>query len=78
MKLIAKTRKGTEFFHSKKDAFFVANSSANKICRLMNDVKYRLQNQNEIWYVYDYDFTQDYYVEYKVTTYRHILKIRAL
>lgn len=34
MKLIAKTQKGTEFLHSKKNAFFVPDSSANKICKM--------------------------------------------
>lgn len=52
MKLIAKTQKGTEFMHSKANAFFVPDSSANKICKIMNDAKFRL-SENEVWYVYE-------------------------
>lgn len=31
MQLIAKTQKGTEFMHSKANAFFVSDAGANKI-----------------------------------------------
>ena len=44
MKLIAKTNKGTEYLHSKKNAFFVSDNSAGKICKIMNDVKFRLRD----------------------------------
>ena len=59
MKLVAKTQKGIEFMHSKENAFFVPDSSAEKICKIMNDVKFRLKNDNELWFVYDYDFSQE-------------------
>ena len=78
MKLIAKTQKGTEFFHSKENAFFVPNSSANKICKIMNDSKFRLKSENEIWHVYDYDFTQEMYVMYRLSIYRGVVKLKAL
>ena len=78
MKLIAKTQKGTEYLHSKQNAFFVFYSSANKICKVMNDVKFRLQNDTEIWHVYDYDITQDLYVTGRLTIYRGQVKLKAL
>lgn len=78
MKLIAKTQKGTEFFHSKENAFFVPNSSANKICKIMNDTKFRLKSENEVWYVYDYDFMQEDYVTHRLSIYRGVIKLKAL
>lgn len=78
MKLIAKTRKGTEFFHSKQNAFFVSDSSASKICKIMNDVKFRLENENEVWHVYDYDFSQDSYVTGRLSIYKGQVKLKSL
>jgi hypothetical protein len=78
MKLIAKTQKGTEFFHSKKNAFFAPDSSANKICKIMNDVKFRIENNNEVWHVYDYDFTQDDYVDSRLSIYKGKVKLKPL
>jgi hypothetical protein len=60
-KLIAKTTIGAEFFHSKENSFF-ASANAEKIVKALNDNNYLLnKNNNEIWHVYDYDFSQDYY-----------------
>ena len=78
MKLIAKTQKGTEFFHSKKNAFFAPDSSANKICKIMNDVKFRIENENEVWHVYDYDFTQEDYVDSRLSIYKGKVKLKPL
>ena len=78
MKLIAKTQKGTEFLHSKKNAFFAPDSSANKICKIMNDVKFRIENENEVWHVYDYDFTQDMYVTGRLYIYKGQVKLKPL
>ena len=78
MKLIAKTQKGTEYLHSKQNAFFAPDSSANKICKVMNDVKFRLHNDTEIWHVYDYDITQDLYVTGRLTIYSRQVKLKSL
>ena len=78
MKLIAKTQKGTEFLHSKKNAFFVQDSSAKKICKIMNDVKFRIENENETWHIYDYDFTQDMYVTSRLSIYKGQVKLKSL
>jgi hypothetical protein len=78
MKLIAKTIKGKEFLHSRTECAFVSNSSAEKICKIMNDTKFRLKSENEIWHTYDYDFTQDLYVSHKLTIYKGIVKLKAI
>ena len=78
MKLIAKTQKGTEFFHSKQNAFFVPDSSAKKICKVMNDVKFRIENDTEVWHVYDYDFSQDSYVTNRLSIYKGQVKLKPL
>lgn len=75
MKLIAKTQKGIEFFHSRKEAYFVSNASAAKICEIMNNAKFRLKSENEVWHVYDYDFTQEYYASGKLRIYKGNVKL---
>jgi hypothetical protein len=64
-KLIAKTIEGKEFIHSKTNAFF-ASTNAQRIVDILNKNKYKLSADNEKWYVYDYDFMQDYYVEQRI------------
>ena len=71
MKLIAKAIKGKEFFHSRKDAAFASDSSAEKICKVMNETKFRLNNENEVWHVYDY-------VLYRLCIYKGIVKMKSL
>jgi len=63
-KLIAKTQDGTEFFHSKQNAFF-ASANVQKIADILNKNKYKLKD-GEHWHVYDYNFMQDGYVEQKI------------
>ena len=78
MKLIAKTRNGTEFFHSKQNAYFVPDASADTICKIMNDVRFRLQNEDEVWFVYDYDYSQEFYVTGRLSIYKGQVKIKSL
>ena len=60
-KLIAKTRSGKEYMHSRSHAYF-ADKNADRICEALNKAKYQLKD-GECWHVYDYDFTQECYVE---------------
>ena len=60
-KLIAKTIKGKEYIHSRSQAYF-ADKDADKICEALNAAKYQLKD-GECWHVYDYDFTQEWYIE---------------
>ena len=64
-KLIAKTRIGKEFMHSRSDAYF-ANKNANRICEALNKASYKLK-EGECWYVYDFDYGQTAYVEQVIT-----------
>ena len=63
--LIAKTIIGKEYMHSRTHAYF-ADKDADKICAALNKANYKLK-EGECWYVYDYDFTQDWYVEQNIT-----------
>ena len=62
--LIAKTKVGKEFLHSKKDAFF-CDRSAQRIADILNNNNYKLSS-GEKWHVYDFDYTQDFYVTSKI------------
>ena len=64
-KLIAKTLIGKEYMHSRSDAYF-ADKNADQICDALNKSKYKLK-EGECWHVYDYDFTQDWYVEQTIS-----------
>lgn len=77
MKCIAKTRTGTEFLHSRKNAYFAPDASADKIAKIMNDIKYQLAN-DEKWYVYDYDFTQADYVYRRLSIRKGIVTMRDI
>ena len=63
-KLIATTQNGTEFFHSKENAFF-CDSNAQKIADILNKNKYKIK-EGEHWHIYDYDFTHDMYTDCKI------------
>lgn len=78
MKLIAKTQKGTEYLHSKNEAYFASDASAEKICKIMNEVKFRLNSVNETWWIYDYDFSQEVYVTHRLRIYKGIVKLCQL
>lgn len=75
-KLIAKTKEGTEFFHSKTDAFFAA-SNAQKIADTLNGNCYKL-GEGEKWHVYDYDYSQDAYVNFKIYISKGVFKAKAI
>ena len=75
-KLIAKTKEGIEFYHSKTDAFFAA-SNAQKIADTLNGNKYKL-NDGEKWHVYDYDCSQDAYVTFNIYISKGVFKARAI
>jgi hypothetical protein len=63
-KLIAKTQEGKEYCHSKTNAFF-ASANAQKIADALNKNKYKLSD-GEKWHVYDYDYTQEFYVNFRI------------
>lgn len=63
-KLVAKTRTGKEYLHSRENVFF-ASRNAQKIADILNKNNYKLKD-GEKWHVYDYDFSQDFYVEQRI------------
>ena len=65
-KLIAKTRIGKEFMHSRSDAYFADEEDADKICEALNKAKYKLK-EGECWHVYDFNYGQTAYVEQVIT-----------
>lgn len=79
MKLIARAVKGAEFFHSKKplDMYFAPDSSAQKMCDLMNANNYRLDDKS-VWHVYDVSYPISESVEYKLFLRKGILKAKRI
>lgn len=51
-KMVAKSLKGSEFFYSRFSAYAVPVSSADKICKALNDSRWNLDD-NEVWHVHD-------------------------
>lgn len=76
-KLIAKTQTGKEFFHSKTNAFFASEASAQKIADILNKNNYQLK-EGEIWHVYDFDYTQEFYVTSKLYMYKGSVKAKSI
>lgn len=54
MKVIAKSRKGAEFFYKAETARKVSERSAEKILIILNDMRWRLED-NEVWYIHEVD-----------------------
>jgi len=77
-KLIAITKTGAEFFHSKNNCFF-ASTRAETIADILNKNKYKI-SEGETWHVYDYDFMQDQYVINRININKNTgrLKITAI
>lgn len=44
----------------------------------MNDVKFRLNSENELWYIYDYDWAQEDYVTHRLSIYKGVVKLKAI
>ena len=76
MKIIAKTRTGSEYLYDPRTAHAVSNRSAEFIKSVVNTVEYKLK-ENEIWHVYDidkYDAAFDYAQYQRFSVYRGIVK----
>ena len=54
MFVLAKTIKGKEFIYSVSSARKVSKASKDIICKIANENKYLL-NDNECWHIYDVD-----------------------
>jgi hypothetical protein len=54
MKIVAKTRVGSEFLYDARSAHKVSQAKAEKIRDVLNSVRYGLKD-GEAWYIYDAD-----------------------
>lgn len=76
MKIVAITKKGIEYVYSARTAHFVSERSANKICEVLNEYRFKIKG-DEIWYVYDvdqYDMAYDYAMMQKFSVRKGIVK----
>lgn len=60
MTIIAKTTEGKEYLYSVKSAHKVSKASADYICKICNEYKYRLK-EGEKWNIYDIDAYENAY-----------------
>lgn len=66
---IAKTIKDKEYCFSISSAMLVSEKSHFDLCKLLNEKKYQLKNENEIWHLYENDcfYNDRIYKEIKKT-----------
>lgn len=77
MKVLAKTIKGQEYMYNARSARQVSERSAKVILDIVNEYRFLLNNENEIWHVYDvdrYDRAYDYAQFQKFTIRNGIVK----
>lgn len=63
MKIVAITTDGAEFWFKVRTAHKVSNAGAEKICKILNHIRYDLNATAEKWWVYDidkFDIAYDY------------------
>lgn len=79
MKVIAKSTKGHEFMYNASSAHKVSDRSAEYICKVLNEYKFRI-NDNEVWFVHDvdrYDLAYEYAQYQRFTVRNGIVKERV-
>ncbi len=55
MKIVARTFKGKEYLRIMWSSHKVPARSANKIAEALNDARWQLRSEDELWHVYDVD-----------------------
>ena len=72
MKVIAKSVKGREFLYKADTARKVSNRSAETILKVLNEMKWRL-NDDEVWYIHEVDEYDNayYYAQRQAFTIRN-------
>ena len=68
-KFLAVSMRGSEFMFDKKRMIAVPKSSAPKIADVLNKIKYKLKNDNEVWCVHDNDFYYNDYIDSEIKRY---------
>ncbi len=73
MTIVAKSIKGHEFVYTPKTAHKVSKASANLICKALNDNKFMLYDDDEVWFVHEVDQydSASGYAEYQKFTVRN-------
>lgn len=72
MKVIAKSRKGAEFFYKAETARKVSERSAEKILKVLNEMRWRLED-GEVWHIHEVDSYDNayYYAQNQAFTIRN-------
>ena len=72
MKVIAKSIKGREFIYDASSARKVSERSAEKILKVVNDMRWHLKD-NEVWHIHDVDSYDNayYYAQNQAFTIRN-------
>lgn len=55
MKILALSVKGKEYLYDASSARRVSARSAETICKIVNDCKFRINDDSKVWYVHDID-----------------------
>ena len=55
MYILAQTQKGKEFIYSPSTAHKVSKNSAEKIKNVLNQLKYKIKSEGQIWFTYEVD-----------------------
>ena len=64
MKILAKALKGREFMYDYTTAHSVSARSAKAICDILNEYKYDLNSERQVWHIYDIDEWEFSTIEY--------------
>lgn len=79
-KIIAKTHIGQEYIYSTRHCYAVSNAAAEAICKVINEIKWRLSD-GEMWKVYeagDYEYTYTNAAFEKLTRYKGHITLREI
>lgn len=77
MYILAQTQKGKEFLYSPSTAHKVSKNSAEKIKDTLNQLKYKIKSDSQVWHIYEvdrYDAAYDYAMFQRFTIRNNTIK----
>ena len=77
MYILVQTQKGKEFIYSPSTAHQVSKNSAEKIKNVLNQLKYKIKNEGQIWHtyeVYEIDIAYNYAMFQRFTIRNGVIK----
>lgn len=77
MYILALAKKGAEFMYNPKTAHQVSKNSAEKIKNVLNQLKYKIKSDGQVWHIYEadrYDAAYDYAMFQRFTIRNGIIK----